>query len=203
MCRLLVATVAFVVVILAPSAWGQNLVANPDFATDVAGWSPGLNATIDWSPLDAGAAPGSGSGLVTNLSTTSNEASGARHCIGGISAGIFYLSSAEVLVPSGQSETGKADLLVQWYAAPGCGGGQLGLDSTSDVRSSTPDVWYDSSGYVQAPSGAQSARLRLSVFKTEDYGTLHAHFDNVVFEEMIFGDGFESNDLTAWSTTVP
>ena len=51
--------------------------------------------------------------------------------------------------------------------------------------------------------GTESARLRLSVWKSEDSGTLEVHFDNVEFEEMIFVDGFESGDTSAWSAVVP
>jgi hypothetical protein len=201
--KLILATFALAIVIPAPIAWGQNLVVNPDFATDVTGWSPDLTSTIDWNLLDADAVPASGSGVVTNLSTTAIEGSGARQCVEGITGETFYRSGVDILVPGGQSETGYAYLLVQWYPGAKCDGGQLGLDWTPNVQSSTPDAWYASSGYFRAPSATQSARVRLTVLKIEDLGTLQAHFDNVVFEEMIFGDGFESNDLTAWSTTVP
>jgi len=55
-----------------------------------------------------------------------------------------------------------------------------------------------------APAGSQSARIRLSVKKQEASGGLAAHFDNVVFAlDMIFSDGFESGDASAWSGTVP
>jgi hypothetical protein len=200
--KLLLATFALAIVIPAPIAWGQNLVVNPDFATDVADWFPDTKSTFVWSSLDADADPASGSGIVSNLSTTSNDASGASQCFDGIVGEVFYLVATNILLPSAQSETGKAHLLVQWFSGPGCGSGLLWLDTTPDIRSSTPDVWYSTCRYLQAPSGTQSARLRLSVWKNEDYGTLMAHFDNVVFEEMIFGDGFESNDLLAWSHTV-
>ena len=56
---------------------------------------------------------------------------------------------------------------------------------------------------AQAPAGTESARVRLSVRKWEDYGTLVAHFDMVEFEAMVFVDGFESGDLTAWSSVGP
>jgi hypothetical protein len=194
---------ALTMVFRAPIAWGQNLIVNPDFATDVAGWSPGLFVTIDWSSLDADAAPASGSGLVTNLSTTAGDATGARQCVDGISGEFFYLMFADILVPSAQSETGSAHLLVQWYAGTGCGGGQLGSKWTSEVQSSAPDSWYSTGSYVRAPSGTQSARVTLSVRKNEGFGSLEAQFDNVVFEEMCFGDGFESGDMGAWSHTVP
>jgi hypothetical protein len=64
-------------------------------------------------------------------------------------------------------------------------------------------VWYTHPSFDRAPSGTQSARLRLTVLKNEGSGTLQAHFDRVVFQSLIFGDGFESGDTTAWSITVP
>jgi hypothetical protein len=196
------ATIALAVVISAPFAWGQNLAVNGDFDTDVTGWFPATTAAIDWTSLDADANPASGSALVTNLSTTAGDATGASQCIEGLTGEAFYLFAAEMLVPGGQSETGHAFLFVQWNDEAGCSG-YLGSAFSSQVQSSTPNVWYGVSEIVQAPLGTESARLRLSVLKHEDVGALQTHFDNVVFEELIFIDGFESGDTSAWSTTVP
>jgi hypothetical protein len=197
------AIVALAIFFLAPTTWGQNLVINPDFATDVGDWSVYATSAIDWNSLDSEGSLASGSGLVTNMSTTALDATGARQCVEGLTGGSFYRFVADILVPSGQTETGKAYLLVQWYAGAKCDGGGLGLIWTPYIQSFTPDAWYTEPGYSKAPTAALSARLTLSVRKTEDFGTLQAHFDNVVFEEMIFGDDFESGDLTAWSQTVP
>lgn len=196
-------TLSVGILVVAPVAWAQNLVFNPDFNTDVTGWTPSTTGTIEWSPLDAEGNPASGSALVTNRSTTAQDGTGPRQCIDGIDAGFFYLLAADVLVPSGQSETGYAELLVQWYDTPGCGGGLVGLNTTPGLSTSTPDAWYLDAGVFRAPTGTQSARLRLTVAKIEDYGTLQAHFDNVLLGLAIFGDGFESGDTTAWSHTVP
>lgn len=187
---------------VAPVALGQNLASNPNFDTDVTEWAPFATASIVWNPLDADGAPASGSALVTNLSTTAGDSTGARQCIGGITGGTVYRFAAEILVPGGQSETGRANLLVQWYDQPGCSSGQVGMFLTPWVTDATPDVWHTSSDSAEAPSGAQSARLRLSVLKLEDSGALDAHFDKVVFKEQLFGDGFESGDASAWSSVV-
>jgi hypothetical protein len=196
---ILVLAIAFT----APVAWGQNLVVNPDFASDVGDWLVYATSAIDWNSLDSEGNVASGSGLVTNQSTTGGDATGARQCVEGLTGDSFYRFVADILVPSGQTETGNAYLLVQWYAGAKCDGGGVGINWTPYIQSFTPDVWYTEPGYSQAPSAAQSARLTLSVRKNENFGTLQAHFDNVVFEEMIFGDDFESGDLTAWSQTVP
>lgn len=193
---------AFAVVCLAPLAEGQNLVSNSGFDTDVTGWSPFLMASIAWSSLDATAAPSSGSAFLTNSSTTAIDGTGARQCIDGLGGGLRYRISADILVPGGQSTTGEAYLLVQWYDQPGCGGGNLGLFTSPAIMTSTPDVWYTSVESGEAPTGTQSARLRLSIIKIEDSGSLDANFDNVEFIEHIFSDGFESGDTTAWTSAV-
>jgi len=175
-------------------AWGQNLVSNPGFDTDVAGWTTGSTATIQWNPFDADSNPASGSALVTNLSTTAGDATGARQINMDIAGGEHYNIAAEILMPSGQSTTGRANLLVQWYDQANCTG-FVGLFLTPWVTDSTPDVWYLSFGTTLAPADAQCARLRLSVWKDQDSGTLDAHFDNVEFtKDQVFGDGFESSD---------
>jgi len=197
------AALALAAVFPAPFAWGQNLVFNPTFDTDVAGWSAEGTSSIVWDSLDADGNPASGSALVTNLSTTANDSTGARQCVDGLTEATFYRFAADILVPGGQSETGHAHLLAQWYGGPGCGGGQVGLVDTFGISTSTPDVWYTDSVTAEAPAGTQSARLRLSIWKNEESGTLVAHFDNVEFANQIFSDGFESGDTTAWSATVP
>jgi hypothetical protein len=70
------------------------------------------------------------------------------------------------------------------------------------VLTTTPDLWLPVRGWLTAPAGSQSARIRLNVLKVEDTGSLVAHFDNVSLEEGIFADGLESGDTSAWSETV-
>ena len=125
-----VVALALAILLPAPFAWAQNLVLNPDFDTDVTGWYPSATAAIDWNPLDADNNPASGSALVTNLSTTAGDSTGASQCIEGLAGEAFYLLAAEVLLPGGQSETGYAHLFVQWNDEPGCLG-YLGSEFSS------------------------------------------------------------------------
>ncbi len=197
------AAVALVTFGQAPLASAQNLVANPTFDTGVSGWFPLSSASIDPDPLDADNDPTSGSALVTNLSTTAGDSTGALQCIDGITGETGFKMAADILVPDAQSETGYANLLVQWYGGPSCSGSQLGAYLTGIVPPSSPSVWITNSAIVESPSGTQSVRLRLSVRKFEESGTYHAHFDNVELEAIIFGDGFESSDTSAWSSAMP
>ena len=203
MCAARFAALALAVVFPASFTWGQNLVLNPNFDIDVAGWAALTTATIEWSPLDAEGNPASGSALVANLSTTANDSTGAIQCIEGINGESLIRFAADVMIPGGQLETGHAHLLVQWYDESECGGAQVGLATTTGIYTTEPDVWYTDFDFAEAPLGAQSARLRLSVWKNEDSGTLQAHFDDVSFVAVVFVDSFESGDTTAWSATVP
>lgn len=178
-----------------------QLLDNTTFDTDVSGWTPVADSTLDWDPLDAQADPTSGSALVTNLSTNEVDSTGSSQCTNGILEASGYTISAETLVPSGQSESGLVNLVVFWYAEPGCSS-LLDLAISSSVLTSTPDVWLPATGWMTAPAGSQSARIRLNVLKVADTGSLAAHFDNVSFAAAVFADDFESGDTSAWSETV-
>ncbi len=195
------AAVVFAACCLTSVAEGQNLVTNSGFDSDVTGWSVWPTASIVWSPLDADANPASGSALVTNLSTTPGDGTGTKQCIEGLVGGQTYRVAADILVPGGQSNTGSAYLLVQWSFQTGCS--ELSDFFLSPaITTSTPDVWNTSVASGEAPPGTQSARLTLSIFKTQNSGTLDANFDNVAFEELLFGDWFESGDTSAWSSVI-
>ena len=54
-----------------------------------------------------------------------------------------------------------------------------------------------------APTGAISARVMLAVNKTEITGEFSVSVDDVFFIPVLFADGFESGDDSAWSDVVP
>lgn len=182
--------------------WGQNLVSNADFDADVAGWPPFSGASISWTSPDSVGNPLSGSAMVTNLSTTAGDGTGARQCIEGLSGGQKYRVATDILIPSGQSESGDAYILIQWYDQPGCSAGFIGLFESPKIPTSTPDIWYTSTSIGEAPPGAQAGRLRISVAKQEDFGMVDAHFDHVIMEPVVFEDGFESSDTSNWTSVV-
>lgn len=181
-----------------------QLVTNPTFDADVSGWSASYQqALVEWSALDAGANPDSGSALVTNVAGGPGDGSGAYQCVGGIPAQATYWLTAVVQFPSGQTETGFADLLVQLFAEPGCKGSATGLVLSSAVNSSRQDQWLPLWKLFTTPALTQSLRLRLDLYKVEAGGSLGAHFDDVELFLAVFVDGFEVGDTSAWSMTEP
>lgn len=181
-----------------------QLLSNTGFDVDVSGWLPGVASTILWDPLDSDASSTSGSALLTNSSNTPGDATGSTQCApGGIVGGRSYRVGAQVYFPDGQSETGSAEILVQWYSAPSCSGFIKPPSVSSDVQSSTAGAWQSLESYVTARPGSRSARVRLTITKNESGGSLAAHFDRVVLEEVVFVDDFESGNTSAWSSSVP
>ncbi|MEN8163027.1 MAG: hypothetical protein ABFS37_02770, partial [Acidobacteriota bacterium] len=119
-----------------------------------------------------------------------------------LTGGQIYHVAADILIPSGQSESGDAFILGKWYDQPGCSSGFLAFFETPKILTSTPDIWYSSANTAEAPPGTLAADFRLYITKQEAYGTVDAHFDHVIMEPILFTDGFESSDTSAWSTVV-
>jgi len=198
---LLCAGMTVLALAIGPGDAFAQVLDNTTFDTDVSGWTPATSSTLAWDPFDADASPTSGSALVTNLSDTEVDSTGSLQCTDSIVETSTYAIRAEVYIPSGQSTSGLANIVVLWYAEPGCSV-LLDLAISSSALTSTPDVWLPVSGWLAAPAGSQSAGIWLDVLKVENTGSLAAHFDNVRFAEAISADGFESGDTSAWSETV-
>lgn len=185
------------------AASGDNVVSNGTFNVDVADWIPRADATIDWSPLDAAGNPGSGSGLVANIANIPT-AMGANQCANGLEGGKEYVLQSMIYIPGGQANTGNGYISIRLYDQPDCQGNQILSDFSSQVYTTTPDQWLESSRMLAAPQAAQSALVWLSVTKNEDVGSLDMAFDNVSLSAIeIFVDGFESGDTSVWSNMVP
>ena len=77
------------------------------------------------------------------------------------------------------------------------------LDVSPGTGGATFDTWSQDELTAEAPSGVQSVRIRLSVWKNEDSGSFDAHFDNVLMVQPIFEDDFESGDTSLWDDEFP
>ena len=196
--------VAIIISLSSPAAaGGGNLLSNWTFDVDVTGWTAVGDATIDWNPMDADNDPNSGCAMVANIANYSTTM-GANQCSAVLEGDQEFILRSMVYIPSGQSETGYGYVSIRFYELPDCQGNVLLSDFSSQVYTTTPDQWIESSLLLMAPPNAQSALVWLSIHKNEDPGSLDMAFDDAsLFAVEIFADGFEDGDTSSWSNTVP
>lgn len=162
-----------------PPASAQNLLANGDFATDLAGWENGAAfIASEWSSADAQGELDSGSALVTNTSPSGGGGgNGIRRCVA-IEPGATYSLSGCVFIPFGQASTGHGTLQPQFFSELGCTGSVVGVGGTDFVTA--VNTWdCRENPAVMAPFEARSARIIAFVSKTQAGGSLSMRFDDV------------------------
>ncbi len=185
-----------VTVFLAPGVSAQNLLVNPDFDTDLAGWDgPGV-----WDPADAFGSPSSGSATWIN-DYTAGGSTFVRQCVE-LSPWIEGFDvAAHVFIPSGQPGSGYTYITVAFYSDPTCDTYIFAFGSQNAVAF---DVWMLLNFTDWTPNGAAGARIAVTNQKTAP-GDFQTFADSVYFAqnpEMVFGDGFESGDLAAWNVVA-
>lgn len=175
----------------------QNLVVNPGFDVDTSGWT-GIGV---WDPLDLVGSASSGSASWNNPNASTSGALYVTQCIevSGVFEGYYFGSWS--FIPSGQVGTGIAGLSVTFYSDPACldyiegaGGSQ-----TADL-----DAWRHLSIEGWVPTGAGSAKIG-ALNQKYGAGDFQVHHDSVHFGRhtiMVFGDGFESADVSDWSSAT-
>lgn len=189
--------------LLGLGARGENLVFNPDFDTDVSGWTAEPEVSIAWSAVDASLDPSSGSAEVTNSVAGPNDGRGMSQCLDIVVVeGAEYDFGGKALIPDAQARTGSAQVGLRWYGDSNCMGSTVG----PQPRRSTDTIgaWIELSALAEiAPAGAVSVEYVAFPSKVEAGGSLVAHFDDLYFPiTPPFADGFESGDLTSWSSTT-
>jgi len=189
--------------LLGTGAWGENFAFNPDFDTDVSGWTAESEVSIAWSTVNASLDPSSGSAEVTNSVAGGNDGRGVNQCVDvAVVEGAVYDFGGKALIPDAQARTGSAQVGLRWLAGPGCSGSTVGSQPRRETG--TLGAWVELSATEQiAPAGAASVLFLAFPSKIEAGGSLVAHFDDLYFRNTpLFADGFESGDLTAWSSTT-
>lgn len=152
----------------------QNLVTNPDFDTDLAGWSPSAEGTITWNELDSEGSALSGSARIETDPSPGPGGASLEQCLP-VVGGAVYDHDVQVYRPPGGQ--GSAFTEIVWYAGAGCTS-LLGMVSGAEFPAPGNGTWESFSGEITAPAVASSARLRLRV-RREVPGAQVAHFDDV------------------------
>jgi hypothetical protein len=180
----------------------QNLVANPDFDSGIAGWHLVGRGALTHS-TDGAMTPGSleaAGGLAGNATQAI-----AGQCLSGVSPGQILDFRARLRVVSGSPSYCRVALFeserddCRWIA--------LGAELRRTAFSGGWDPL--SGGSLPMAAGTRSIELRLHCANAAgDLDPLVVHFDDVSvtragFVSEIFSDGFELGNTSRWSSTVP
>ncbi len=189
------------VFVAAGGAIADTPVQNPGFEGSTTGWTliSDPNVVTAYSTADAANDPASGSASVTNIYPGPGTAvTGYSQCVP-ITGGTEYKTGATVRIASGQGVSGDGGVTVFWFLNPSCDSYLSGYS----VHSGVTGAWTPTIDFRTAPAAAQSAVINLNVFKDDGGGSLDALIDDVVFEPVLFRDGFENGDLFGWSGVSP
>lgn len=181
-------------------ATGQNLLANPGFDRDLAGWltstvpvapSPdGGLASIAWNITDASSSSLSGSISLhaKATATTSSARASAAQCVA-VAPGTLATISARILTAR-QIMAAGASVTVAFFSSPDCSGTQLARASADALPFVTPQTssdgrWLYTTTQALASRGARSVLAELSARAsyTRVYGSaeVEAIADDAVF----------------------
>lgn len=178
-CRRLLAFLPLLLAAFPRPLEAQNLLVNPTFAADSAGWSlypvGPPNGAIAWAPFDMDSSPASGAALVTNSGSITAVVITLTQCVE-VLPNTDYDGRAWSYLPPDQATQGGTWLFVNWYDASGCGGAQT--FGPSSGNQSSPATWTFAQVSGQAPPDAVSARFYLAVHKAEAGGSFAGYFDS-------------------------
>jgi len=177
-----------------------NLLVNPNFDVNLAGWQESSLAEVTWNPDDADQAPTSGSVAIDYLDDDDHLISISQCVAVGDPNG--HSVGGRARVGSGRSIVPNVTVSVALFDAPGCGGILLGSPSIPGVGGDTALDWRGFWGWVPAYPNQQSARVTFAA-DTGAWPGSAVDLDDLFFMEMLFGDGFERGDMSGWSTGIP
>ncbi|MEM9290233.1 MAG: hypothetical protein AAGD01_00965 [Acidobacteriota bacterium] len=204
MIRSLFAT--FAALLLLPAAAGaQNLLANPNFDTDVLSWQIADGLTLAFIDNDGFTAPGAAEVTGVVVMPPFPPATGIGQCVD--LTGVDRTRTLEVsgaVKPIGYTPF-QALAVVVYFDDTACLGNNL-----SDVQLTgfaLQDQWSVLGGALGTlPLDANSASVALILGPASTSPTLETRFDEVFFgfdPDSIFADGYEGGNTTPWTNTVP
>lgn len=173
----------------------QNLLVNPHFSGNLAGWqiSPGSSqATYDATRSATADATGS-EGTIVHLDNFPGFGDGLTpyQCVSGIVAGSNYNFGGAILTASGQVQNGggRGSLKLVWFASNDCSDpaslGNAEAPSHGSSNGDPSDTWLTTQANAVAPTGASSVLFMLHGWSisgpNSDY---QVNFDDVFLSQM-------------------
>jgi pimeloyl-ACP methyl ester carboxylesterase len=174
------------------AAFAQNLITNPEFAGNLAGWNIYNHTQAVYDPtLNAPGSLGGSVKIINDVDESSNPACNANPttiCVTPfpidqyvpVTPGVLYAFGGKVFIPSGQSASGAGEVAISFWDTNGKPINIGHLGSGNSVTSI--GVWVSSDGTVQAPVGAVRVRLVPNNGRVGPTGSLQVNFDEMFFQ---------------------
>jgi hypothetical protein len=162
-------------ILLGVPAAAQNLLTNPDFDADVAGWTQ-TGGPVTWNALDANGSASSGSARLVTPSAEGETVTAIQQCVE-VTGGTDYVFSAKVFRPQGEQVSAFGPVV--WYEDVACA---TFLEDVNVLSLFPPGTgaWQQLSATTTAPAAARSAVVRVRA-RREGAGALVVHYDDLVF----------------------
>lgn len=146
-----------------PGSSAENLLVNPHFDEDLAGWScEGSGTACSWQEEDPEDDPASGSGQVMRDGPGSFIGLLVQ-CVELPSTGLYRVA-AELRTIAENGRNGQID--VAWFGEAGCSGPGVAVDILGVAR--VIDGWRSLEAELLAPEDALSLELQLKSFALDD-----------------------------------
>ncbi|HEX4954503.1 MAG TPA: cohesin domain-containing protein [Thermoanaerobaculia bacterium] len=190
--------------VLAFALTATNLLANPNFDGDLGGWTvtapPPL--TVAFAAEDADGAATSGSARIAANEAT-GELGSLAQCLS-VSGGTAFALRTRTRIESDVAGSPRLEGEAQFFASVDCTGTGLGGGVAVLAPGATGGLWIESAlGRVTAPPAALSAQVTLRVVPGAATA-FEVALDQPTFgPSLLFADGFESGDTSAWPVRVP
>lgn len=144
----------------------DNLLVNPDFATDLSGWAYTPLFT-EWSNKDVNDDVSSGSAGIAETDNVGG-AEVISQCVvlpgpGPFDVGAFFF------LPSGQGQRAGGASYALWYSSNDCSGTPLRTDEFDTPDPPPTDSWTSNFGLrVTPPGGSVSAFVAFGIYKNDN-----------------------------------
>ncbi len=160
-------TLLSVILAWAGTASSQSLLINPEFDTDLGGWTLGGAPPPVWDAFDIDDSATSGSALLTNsLAGEMTEVVALSQCFN-LPLPVSFEFGISGYIPGGQMTSGSVVVRLNQHRDPDCTGGLGGTSGRFVVQSPTEDAWDGVVGSQVLLAGVDSVRFEVGIRKTE------------------------------------
>ena len=169
--------------LLTTPAFAANLLTNPNFDTNVSGWtsSNGSILSAEWNGIDADGSTASGSVTLRNSTDFANGAGPVLQQCVPVTSGAGYDLYGKFQIPGNQDRTGSLQPVVFFYAGPNCSGDFLASNGSGGPFRPTGRFIAAGGKNIIAPTGAQSAAVGVQLIKDQTGGVWQASADQLFF----------------------